>query len=319
MSFVLSGIGLIWLPMSTQYIAFCVAGMLAQFGQGLFNGPIRLLLVRSVTIDEQREAIGWFRTGNNLALIFASIFSYLFSGIGIGYFFIADGVTSFLATVFGWWSFPDLKSVPAEPSTSIAEAQTSTANLSRLIALAVAMGGYMFLYEIFIVSSAATARIYFGEAGVRIFSVMTLVNTVACTACAIAAAKFFRNPAKVMPAGILLTMIGGMIYATDKTSLTLLWISTLFITFGEIVYAAVAQFAMLRLIPSGKRDGTLYSISMVIQYLARAFGGACAFPILVRGHYEMATLGTAGVVSLGVLWAIRSDLNRTTGPVQAKS
>jgi predicted MFS family arabinose efflux permease len=122
-----------------------------------------------------------------------------------------------------------------------------------------------------------------------------------------------------MPAGILLTLIGAMVYVVDKSSLSLLAISTLFVTLGEIIYAAVAQFAMLRLIPSGKRDGTLYSVSMVIQYMARALGGACAFPILVRGHYEMVTLCSAGVLSLGILWAMRHDLNKTTGPVQAKA
>ncbi len=289
LSFALAGIGLGCLPLGDTTVWICAFAVIGQLGQAMFYSPARVMVVGMVPPAQQQESIGWLKTANNLGNIFSYAIGALCFHWGVLVLMLFDSLTSLVAVGVGARVLPDLGRAKAKRP----EAGGGTWSLFTLCTLAVA--GFFFFFELFMVATAAKCRIAYGDEGLRLFSEAMIINTVLCTGLAVVASRVLRNPNIVFPVGIALVAIGTWL-ATDLASKPVIFAGVLVISLGEIAFTALAQFVIIRATPRTPRPGLVYSMSLVVQSLGRIAGATLAFPVVVHGDHPLPFLAICAVI-----------------------
>lgn len=314
LSFTLAAIGLGFIPVTKSLTVLAICAVIGQIGQAMFQSPARLLILGMVHPDKHQESIGWLRTANNLGLIISYGLGAVFSQFGILALMLFDSVTSLLAAILGWKTVPRTGKFDVTPKKIPEDHKENSPqgpiywNLLALCALTI--GGYSFLYDIFMVSSAAKFKILFGDKGLSVFSTMMVVNTTLCALFAVWASKIFKNPAVVFPAGLAMTAAGAALVVGTDGSYVMIFLGVALFTFGEIVFASLASFTLIKIMPNVKDRGSIYGLALVIQALGRIAGGGLAFPMVVHGNHPVAFVLISGSIFIGMSFFMRPGLSR---------
>lgn len=310
LSFCAAGAGLAAIPYAKTLFWMAASASLAQLGQVMFQAPAKLMVTEFVEIREQPESFAWLRTANNLGQVMSYSIGAIFSSFGIPFMMFFDSTTSWLAAGAGLKLLPSEASrekLRAERASSEAAAPSLTSSEWKNFALVTLMlAGFNFLYDLYMIGVAGKCELVFGSQGLRIFSQAMVMNCVLCSVFSIFAARFLENPAIVFPLGTVLCIGGLALSVQGIQSMAVFYLGCFLITASEIVFFALAQTALLRTIPGGKRRGSIYSTSLVIQNIGRILGGALAFSWVVYAARPLPLILSSGGVILALVLAGRS-------------
>lgn len=305
LSFMLSAIGMGFLPFSFGVISLTIFAALAQLGSSLFKGPSRLLLTELVDPPQQKESVAWLRMANNGAQILSFGIGAIFARAGFMPLMLFDAITSFLAAIFGWKKLPYLK---PKPSVNVEEHREGNKfSWQLLLGMTLTTASYTFLYQIFLVGVAALLKLKFSSHGLELYSLSMVMNTFLCALLAIKAARMFSNPRFALPFGMILLTIGCSLTTMVETSKYFLFLGMLIITVGEIIFSSLGPFMLIQVSSSGSKNrGSIYGMSLVIQEFGAILGAALGFPIVLgSSHPMMIVLGLGiGMVVIS-LWTAR--------------
>jgi hypothetical protein len=210
---------------------------------------------------------------------------------------IFDSLTSFLAAILGYRQIPAVhlkgEHVLESRAQSAPEPVGPPASLATIVLTVLVVASYAFLFDVFCTGAAAKMRVQFGEAGMRYFSQVMVINTLLCTTLAVIAARRLRNPAFAMPLGLLLTVVGCVSLASSRREWMML--GALLWSLGEVSFQALAPFVLLRVTAHSKRVGTLFGAVTLVQFAGRTLGAAAAFPVFVsQWHPEAVVVAVGG-------------------------
>jgi len=313
-AFALSALGLSGMAFSHWIPLLALSAIVAQLGDSAFSPPARILLTRLVSPSERQESIGWLRTANNLGQIFSYTLGALLSGLGIPLLVFMDGLSSLFAFCLGFKILPrsqNKKNAQAEATPKENPTAQVTDRQKRLLWLATLLiTGFSFIYELYMTGSAALFRMHFGAAGLRVFSIAMVVNTVLCTIFAVIASRFLKNPNFCLPVGLILTALGAAVATEFHEHLYAILGGMFILTVGEILYGALGQYVLIQMAPAGARQGAFYGTSVMIQASGKIFGSALAFPLVVKGVHPGFSFLFSALPFLGIWWVIRKDLTR---------
>jgi MFS family permease len=307
-SFGLSALGLFGMASFKSVLFLALFAMLAQLGNNLFHSPARLLLTEMVAKNQVKEAIAWLRTGNNAGQIVSYSVGSVFASLGTALLIYFDAATSLLAMLCGLKWLPEHK--PAVVQVVANQEGQESASWSTFILCTLIVAGGSLIYDFFVTGAAAKYRIVFGTEGVRIFSLSMVINTVFCALLAVHAARICKNPARVLPVGICLEMLGATIaleaanQGVSFATRALIYAGMFFNTLGEIVFASLSQVVILQSLPKTHAQGSVYGFSVMVQMTGRIIGGALAIPMIAYG-----TRPGLVVLALGVPFLILSVLS----------
>jgi MFS family permease len=306
LSFFLSGIGLGALPIFDTLMGLTVFASVAQLGNAMFGGPMRLLISEVAQKDEQQVAWGWFRTANNLGQIVAYTIGTLFAGFGISALMYFDALTSLLATAAGSKIIKETKN--HEDQKQDHHPFHLSKSMKTFLVFALVTGGFSCMYELFMVSVAANSRIYFGQNGVSLFSKIMLVNTILCTIVAVPASKKIKDPRMAFPVGILLMALGSALAFFQKDHIPFLILGVLLVSLGEVFYTALSTYVLIRITPKMKKKGAIFGIGLIFQPVGRIIGAALAFPLVVYGKHGVILPLVLGLTVLAIAFAILPEI-----------
>ncbi len=320
-SFFFSALGFLFLPFHLGLIVLIASGMVAQFGNTATNGTIRLLLVKVVDRKNQKVALGWMRTMNNLGQILSYGLGATAAAIGLKLLIWFDGLTSFLALIVGAKIAPNEKKeslavdISAPPNESESTPKNAHINESAprsrgwwpFIGSTLLLAGWSFMYEFYMSGIAGKVKVIWPSDGLRIFSSLMVLNVMICALLAVKAAQFLKNVVKGMVAAAIFTAAGLLIgiYFTD--SVPMLFVAAFGMTLGEVVYGVFGQFLLIRLVPASNRPNTLYSVAILVANLGRMAAAGLAFPLIIRASTPapasilviVVALGSIAVLALG--------------------
>jgi MFS family permease len=310
-SLFLAGSALLCLRATNQLVLFAVLVAAIQLFQKMAEVSMRLWVRQSVGEAQQREAFGWLRSTNNVGNLVAFGIAWIFSASGPRALLAFDGATSILAAIYGLRAFslrlqesaqPTHANDAAVPEAAVAPRPDRPAwqDLWRLFRAALVCCLFMFLYESFMISAAARAKLTFPSEGVQLFAALMMINTVLCAVVAVPMSRLLKNPNIVFPAGVLLALLAVGI-SMQGASTRYFWASLLVMTFAEIVFMSMAMWVLLRLTPPGPHEGKLLSVAMVIQRSGMILAGAFVFPLLVNRTLPWTILPCVGALAL-VIW-----------------
>jgi hypothetical protein len=80
--------------------------------------------------------------------------------------------------------------------------------------------------------------------GLRLFSLVMVINTIICTLLSVPLSKRVSNVRRVLPAGFVLSSLGGALMFLDIESRPLLFLGVLLLSIGELLYSSLAQFLL---------------------------------------------------------------------------
>jgi MFS family permease len=308
LSFVVSGLGLLALPVLDQAIWLAALACLAQLGTSLYYASARMLITQIVLPHERREAIAWQRTANNFAQVFSFSLGAALSRFGTTVLILFDAFTSFVATGVGAKLLPR-PPAPSHDAFAPPPASTPKARLD-FYQCALIIASFSFLYDFFEVGAAARCKVLFGAEGLAVYSELMIINTVLCAGLSVLAAKRFESPAKALPLGMLL-LVGGLLLTFSGQSGRMAFFAGSFVmTLGEITFNSLAALVLIELTPTGRRPGATYSTGLFVQWLGRIAGGALAFPLLVGSSHPFAYAALASAPAVAVCWLSRPLLRR---------
>lgn len=303
LSFALQGVGLGLLPSAPTLVVVALAAVVARAGEALFQSPARVLLAAWAGPAHRHEALGWLRTANNAGQVLCYAIGFLGAGFGLTPLMWFDSATSLFALVFAARA---LGGGRLERRAAVPLRETRPAGWGPALVCAASSGGFLFLYELFMVGSAASWRTRFGARGLATFSAAMVINTLLCAVVAVWAARSIRDPRVAMPAGALLTAVGATIAFLPGSTAPAIFGGAFVLTLGEIIYTSLSAVTLLQLVPEGARPGEAFARLLVIQDVFRIAGGTLAFPCLVRGAHPAAFVAVCGlVVTAGALYAGR--------------
>jgi MFS family permease len=311
LSFLLSGIGLAFLPFGDwagwvgvdAAVWIGVWAVLAQLGGAMFYSPARIMVVELVPVEKQQESIGWLKTANNLGNIFSYVFGALFSTWGLIALILFDSITSLAAAAVGVKLLPNLGK--HDPAKKAERKSHPGGSWFVFVFCTLTVAGFFFFYDLFMVSISAKCQDVFGAEGLRLFSEAMVVNTVLCTLFVVLAAKYLHRPGLVFPASIVLMAAGTALIAWVSTSWLVLFLAMLVVSVAEILFAALAQFVIIRSTPESKNQGVIYGASLVVQSLARILGAAVAFPLVVHSDNPLPFIAVSASALLAVSFFAR--------------
>jgi len=303
-SLLFAAVGLVFLPIQLGFVVLLVSGVVAQLGIASINASMRLLLTRTVERSRQKEALGWMRFVNNLGQIFSFGLATMSATLGARVLIWFDAFTSLASFVIG------RKVLPREVRTeeAVPGAQQAIGNRGGwnawwpFIGCTLLLTGWNFIYEFFMAGMAGKLKVFHPTEGLRIFSILMVVNTILCAALAVTASRILtRAVPSLIIAAVLMT--GGLILGVRSVqSIPLLLVSMLLLTMGEIVYGALGQFLMIRAVPRSNRENTVYASAILIANCGRMLAAGLAFPMIVRAEDSRpATMVAAAVGALSVL------------------
>lgn len=304
LSYIISGIGLGLLPHGQSMWAISFFGILAVLGTHMFTGPARMLLMELLPPKKQGEGLAWMRTAANLGQVVSFGIGFLFSGLGLRFMMGFDAATSILAAILLAYLL-----VPKQKKSKVTEEKPKftliTGNWRVFVLLACVIGGFNFLYEVYMVSTSALCKVDFGDDGLRIFSSIMLVNTILCAIFSVVVAKRWNDPNYLIPVGLVLISIACVLTKISGTNKTLLFTGAFLITMGELMFAAISGVALIRAAPLSRRPGTVYSVGLLIQSFGKFLGAALAFPMLVHGNYAIHFILVSVIFFLILFFLIR--------------
>jgi hypothetical protein len=308
----LSAAGLGFLPFQTSVWLILVCGVMAQFAEALMNVVQRLLLMDQVDFVHQKESLGWLRMVNNFAQVFSFSVAALGSGLGVAPLMLFDSATSLTAFGIGRAILPRTQSGTRGRSLGGGHSGGS-APRGAFFRCALVMMGWSFFYELFLEGGAGRLEILHPGQGLHRFSTMMILNTVLCAAFAVQATRLFKESWRALTAGMTLTAAGVLFAGWGLQSQARVFGGMLFMTSGELMIGAVAQYTLMRLTPGDANSGFYYSLGISLMQCGRLIGASLAFPLLIHAA-DLSTF-TAVVVSvlgvqLGLLWSLRSDVAR---------
>jgi hypothetical protein len=285
-------------------LLLAIFAMLAQLGNNLFHSPARLLLTEMVAKNQVKEAIAWLRTGNNAGQIVSFSIGSVFASLGTALLIYFDAMTSLLAVICG------MKWLPEHKPAAVAQGQTQEGQEGALwgtfARCTLIVAGFSLIYEFFLTGAAAKYRIVFGPEGVRIFSLSMVINTVFCALLSVHAARMFKNPARVLPLGMLMQMLGAAIAleaangGAGVATRSMIYGGMFLTTLGEIVFGSLSQVAILQALPKTRAQGSVYGFSMMVQMIGRIIGGTLAIPMIAYGTGSGLVVLALGVPFLGL-------------------
>ena len=308
----LSASGLGFLPFQTSIWLILFFGVLTQFAEALMNVVQRLLLMDQVDFQYQKESLGWLRMVNNFAQIFSFSIAALGSSLGVAPLMVFDASTSLGAFVIGRRILPRT-AAGASQGGRLAGEGGGHAGKSAFFRCALVLMGWSFFYELFLEGGAGRLEMLHPGEGLHRFSTMMILNTVICAALAIHATRIFHKSWTAITGGMVLTALGILFAGWGMTSQVRVFGGMLFITTGELMIGAVAQYTLMRLTPGDVNSGFYYSLGLTLMQCGRLVGAALAFPLLIHAA-SLATF-TAVVLSvlavqLSVLWSLRAEVVR---------
>jgi MFS family permease len=309
----LSASGLGFLPFQHTIALIVTFGIMAQFAESLLNLVQRGLLMDQVDSGHQKEALGWMRMVANFAQIFSFSIAALGSRLGITPLMVLDASTSFTAFLLGRKILPRKPAQP-DPDRGITAGKDGLyASKGAFIGCALALMGWSFFYELFAEGGAGRLEVLHPGEGLRRFSTMMILNTVICTLAAVHASRFFHKAWTAITGGMILTAFGVLVAGWGMASQVWVFTGMFFITLGELMLGAVAQYTLMRMTPGVARAGLYYSVGLTIMMCGRIAGAAVAFPLLIHATSLVPfTCAVVGVLAfqLVALLALRADVER---------
>jgi hypothetical protein len=158
--------------------------------------------------------------------------------------------------------------------------------------------------------SAARAKILFGEEGIRIYAWTTMINTSICTFFGVYASKVFKNVFQSIMIGSTLIVLGMGLLVASNISVYHYLIGSFIYTAGEVIYAAVAQYALMTSIPKTKNENSIYSFALTTQNCGRVLGVSLAFPLGVSADLGVWFIGICFVVMVSTMIYARPLIQR---------
>lgn len=306
-SFLGCAIGLGGLPFVPTTLGLLVLGVIAQTAHAMFPSAARMMLKTLLPGERLQQGVGWLRAANNGGQIVSYGLGAIFASFGTLAFFYLDAITSLLACVLGFFLLPKhTKKVeePGEDSIGVWQLlnpkNLRNPAISMFLHCSVLFGLFTLMYEIVMIGVASKAKIIFGNEGLRIFSEYMVINTVLCTIFSVPAATYFKDPKKTFLGGIFIIGLGGAVSLHAAPSRLDLYLGSLLVTLGEIVYASTAQYTLIKLVPKSKKTGSLYSISIIIQKIGIVVAGIVTLPLVVNGGHAAVAVGVITVATLAL-------------------
>ena len=310
LSFCAAGAGLAAIPYAKTLFWMAASASLAQLGQVMFQAPAKLMVTEFVEIREQPESFAWLRTANNLGQVMSYSIGAIFSSFGIPFMMFFDSTTSWLAAGAG------LKLLPSEASRKkllcgacqlrSRGADLTSSEWKNFALVTLMLAGFNFLLRSLHDRRCRKMRTriripgdedFFPGDGHELRSLLGLFD--------------FRRPISRKPRDRF-PVRDGPVYRRAALSvqgiesMAVFYLGCFLITASEIVFFALAQTALLRTIPGGKRRGSIYSTSLVIQNIGRILGGALAFSWVVYAARPLPLILSSGGVILALVLAGRS-------------
>lgn len=282
----MQALGLALVPFMEQLALIAFVAALAQLGNSMFGATSRLMIRQFVLPGQQQEALAWLRTGNNMGQIISFSLGALLASFGTTLLFLFDAFTSLLAFLFGLKWLPGGVRAPQVRADSAEREQRSW---RVFIVYGIFVAGYSFLYDLFMIGAAGRLEVVFPQQGLRLFSLVMVVNTIICTLLSVPLSKRVTNARRVLPAGFVLSSLGGALMFLDIESRVLLFAGVLLLSLGELLYTSMAQFLLLLINPARSGEGTSYGAITTLQAVGRILASATAFPLIVHGTYAMET------------------------------
>jgi MFS family permease len=307
----MSAAGLGFLPFQTTILLILAFGILAQFAEALLNVVQRVLLMDQVDAGYQKEALGWMRMVVNFAQIFSYTIAAAASALGVAPLMVLDASTSFVAFVLGRKILPR-KPADANKDRGLHVGKDGVfASKASFLGCSLVLMGWSFFYELFLEGGAGRLEVLHPGQGLRRFSTMMILNVVLCTAFAVHASRFFHKAWTAITGGMILTALGVLIASWGLASQVWVFGGMFFITLGELMLGAVAQYTLMRMTPGIAKAGLYYSVGLTVMQCGRIAGAALAFPLLIHASsLKPFTFAIVGVLAfqLVVLWALRRDV-----------
>lgn len=302
LSFACNALGLALIPMADPFWAFILLACIAQLGHAMFPAVARLMVAALLPPRQQQESIGWVRTANNGGQIVSFSLGTLLASFGVAPLLWIDAATSaaaaFIASKLIPARLPSHQSAIGGEKGSAPGASRAQWNLFFLCAFT--MAAFNFLVELFMVGTAADCRVTFGADGLRRFSQCMLINTALCTLLAVPATRVLKNPRVALPLGIALTVAGLTLIFGAPLTPPRLYSGAFLYTLGEVVFMSLGSYALIRMTPKHRAQGTVYGFALVIQRVGSILGAGMAFPLLVHGEHPLRFLITTGVLILAL-------------------
>lgn len=315
LSFLLEGTGLLALLLVPHWGGWASAlalgglALVAQLGNAMTPSSSRILLFSLVgTTQDRREAQGWLRTANNLGVVFSSGLGWILTSLGITGIFLIDATTSYLAAILLWTVLSAKRLRATAPPLEVAARGVAERPDWWVPALKVAgmVGLTSLAYQIVETALAVRFRLEYGELGVSRFSAALLINASLCAVFGVIANRHIQRIDRAFALGFTLTLAALGLVAWTPAHVELLYPIIFLLTLGEIFFYALAQFALMSLVPAGPRSGARYGRLLMLQTGAKWVGGAVAFPLVVERNG--AGWLAAGIGLLGAwVWGMARD------------
>lgn len=306
------GIGLCGAPVPLALLF--VGASVGALGHGLYNPVVRMAVGTVVEPAHQQAAVAWMRTAINLAVLIGFGLVAIAADLGLGVLYTLDAATTVLALFLAWRHVPGVGGVRRHAGAT-AEGAPDTRWPFALFGL-VLLGNFG-LYELFMASEAAALERLWPGRGVGFFGLLMVINTVACVAFAVPAARVLRNPARAIPAGLALQGLGGLVASLDLADLWLAAAGMALVTAGEVAITATSGYVLLVLSPAGPHTGKYFAFQSVALDIGRLVGAVMAFPLVVDGARPGLVFALAGLLVTGLalaarpVWTTFAHLTRT--------
>lgn len=296
LSLLMAGIGLAGIPLSNSISLLILFGVITQCGDGFSRVSFRLLLTKTVDSNYQKEALGWTRVANNMGQVLSFSLGAVASKLGLIPLFFFDAFTSLTAFFIG------LKILPHEKKRTRALESTQDVTVAAAISTVTEQQGalysfkdrlkfqwapllgctfilflWIFLYELFMSGIAGRLEVLHSGHGLKLFSMMMVVNTVLCTAFSVQASRWLKNPSKVFLSGMLLTALGLLLGFYRTESRWFVFFGMLLVTMGEIALSALASFTQIRLLPESKNSSFIFSLMTLFNMSGRVIAASLVF------------------------------------------
>lgn len=302
------GLGVLPLPLGLG-VLLC-AGILAQFGISSVNTTLRLVLTHTVARAHHKEALGWMRSVNNLGQIFSFTLASLSASFGAALLIWFDALTSLLAMGVGARILPTPSDAPlAQAPRSGDRPRSRVRTWAPFLSWALVLMGWNFMYEFFMAGVAGRLKVIAPEQGLRIFSLVMVLNTILCALFSVAATRFLTRTTPSLIGAAVLTSTGLILGSLAIESRGLLFLAALLLTLGEIAYGVFGQYLLIRYLPVSRRENLIYSGAILIASLGKVIAAALVFPLFVQGGpadlllTRWITVGIA-LFSIGVILAL---------------
>lgn len=302
LSLLMASLGLGFMPLHLGYLVLAISGFVAQFGIASVNTTNRLLLTQTVDWSNQKEALGWMRFVNNLGQVLSFGLATMTASLGAVLLIWFDSFTSIAAFFVGLRILPKSSSEKARTQPSSDKFQGTrpkTSSIWPYVGCTLLLAGWNFMYEFFITGVAGRIKVIYPETGLRIFSTLMVLNTILCAALAVWASRILSRAIPSLVAGVLLTTSGLVLGIVQVGSLPLIFTAMVLLTLGEIIYGALAQFLLIRSVPSSNRENMTYSVAILIANMGRMAAAGLAFPLVVHSSHPAAAAILAASIGLG--------------------